>query len=445
MFKFFLIISLFLKIFSYNNTSFQRLPQLKLSKKKFTPYRLKFSSEGNISLSIPNLYNLRGSRINNDNNDSFILLDKEGKNYTSLLGKYTIFNSVMGFTLDKNDIYYILDQGKIFSNSTVKKNTPKLIIYDANSGKITNISFEGVNLNNNILTDIAVDHQGKYAYIIDSGNLNSKNLNDDNSSPGIIVLNLKDKNKIYKILNNHLFFKGFDAPKNKTINDIFEIIGINNIQISCDDETIYFSSSKKNISYSILTKDILKAIKKYENSKDNNDLDRITINKVITNFKIENFILSSKGNIFMINSDSKNVEVSFNLNDDLSSINFELDSIINSNDSIKINKPCSLDIYDGKLYLLVNENDTNGKNLPNIYFAELKKDELNSNIGCTLFFFKADIFVIILFVWFLIIVVISIILIIEKSGSKLEKSNLMQQIEKEEAINELNRELNEED
>ena len=111
--------------------------------------------------------------------------------------------------------------------------------------------------------------------------------------------------------------------------------------------------------------------------------------------------------------------------------------------SIKINKPCSLDIYDGKLYLLVN--DKNGKNLPNIYYAELKKDELNSNIGCTVFFFKADIFVIILFALFLIILVISIILIIEKSGSKLEKSNLIQQKEKEEAINELNRELNEED
>ena len=35
-------------------------------------------------------------------------------------------------------------------------------------------------------------------------------------------------------------------------------------------------------------------------------------------------------------------------------------------------------------------------NLPNIYYAELKKDELNSNIGCTVFFFKADIFVSIL-------------------------------------------------
>ena len=435
--KLFLMISLFLKIFSYNNISLQLCRQLKFNKKNFTPYRLKFSSEGNISLSIPNLYNSRGSRINNGYNDSFILLDKEGKNYTSLLDKY-IFNSVMGYTLDKNDIYYILDQGKIFSNSTVEKNTPKLIIYNPNSGKITDINFEGMNLNNNILTDIAVDHQGKYAYIIDSGNLN-----DGDSIPGIIVLNLEDKKKIYKILNNHKSFKDFDIPKSRKINDIFDIIGINNIQISCNDETIYYSSSKKNISYSISTSDILKAIKKFENSKDENNLNSITVNSVVTNFKSENFILSSKGNIFMINSDSKNIEVSFNINDDLSSINFELNSIINSNDSIKINKLCSLDIYDGKLYLLVN--DKNGKNLPNIYYAELKKDELNSNIGCTVFFFKADIFVIILFALFLIILVISIMLIIEKSGSKLEKSNLIQQKEKEEAINELNRELNEED
>ena len=437
MFKFFLIISLFLKIFSYNNTPLQLFPPLKFKIKNFTPYRLKFSSGGNISLSIPNLYNSSGSRINNSYDNSFILFDKERNNITSLLDNF-IFNSVMGYTLDKNDIYYILDQGKIFYNSTVEKNTPKLIIYNANSGKITNISFEGVNFNNNILTDIAVDHRGKYAYIIDSGNLI-----DDNSIPGIIVLNLEDKKKIYKILNNHKSFKDFDIPKSRKINDIFDIIGINNIQISCNDETIYYSSSKKNISYSISTSDILKAIKKFENSKDDNNLNSITVNSVVTNFKSENFILSSKGNIFMINSDSKNIEVSFNINDDLSSINFELNSIINSNDSIKINKLCSLDIYDGKLYLLVN--DKNGKNLPNIYYAELKKDELNSNIGCTVFFFKADIFVIILFALFLIILVISIILIIEKNGSKLEKSNLIQQKEKEEAINELNRELNEED
>ena len=437
MFTFFIIISLFLNIFSYNNTSLQLFRQLKLKIKNSAPYRLKFSSGGIISLSFPKLYNSNSLGSKNESDNSFILLNNKGEYFDSPL-KYYNFSSVMGYTLDKNDIYYILEQGKIFDNSTVEKNTTKLIIYSANNGKITDINFEGINLNNNILTDIAVDHQGKYAYIIDSGNLN-----DGDSIPGIIVLNLEDKKKIYKILNNHKSFKDFDIPKSRKINDIFDIIGINNIQISCNDETIYYSSSKKNISYSISTSDILKAIKKFENSKDENNLNSITVNSVVTNFKSENFILSSKGNIFMINSDSKNIEVSFNINDDLSSINFELNSIINSNDSIKINKLCSLDIYDGKLYLLVN--DKNGKNLPNIYYAELKKDELNSNIGCTVFFFKADIFVIILFALFLIILVISIILIIEKNGSKLEKSNLIQQKEKEEAINELNRELNEED
>ena len=434
MHKFFLIISLFFKIFSYNKTSLQYNFSLELNKRNFIPYRLKFSSGKNISLSIPNLYDLKGSRINNGIGKSFLLFDNKGKEITSFLKDYTI-NSVMGYTLNK-DKYYILDQGKIFENKTIEKNSPKIIVCNTNGQDVKNYSFEGIPLENHILTDIAVDHQGKYAYIIDSGNLKLGNVYE----PGIIVVDLlPDKKKFYKVLNNHKSFIGFEYQQSKTNIDIYDFIGIDNIQIPCDDETIYYSSSKKKELYSVSTKDILKAIEKYKNSNNNYEVlqDKFEVNTVALNFKIKNFILSSKGNIFMINSDSKNVEVSFNLNSNLPSHNFEFDSKINLKDNIKLNQPCSLDIYNGTLYLL-----DNSSNSLNIYFTDLKKDEYNSNMGCTIFFFKIDFSVIFLFVWFLIILVFAILIIIEKSWLQIENSN---PIENEKEIKELNRKLNEED
>ena len=435
MHKFFLIISLFIKIYSYNKTSLQYNFSLELNKRNFIPYRLKFSAGKNISLSIPNLYDSKGLRIKNGIGRSFLLFDNKGKEITSFLKDYTI-NSVMGYTLNK-DKYYILDQGKIFQNNfNVEKNSPKIIICNTNEQDVKNYSFEGIPLENHILTDIAVDHQGKYAYIIDSGNLKLVNVKE----PGIIVVDLlSDKKKFYKVLNNHKSFIGFETQLSKTNIDIYDFIGIDNIQISCDDETIYYSSSKKKELYSVSTKDILKAIEKYKNSNNNYEVlqDKFEVNTVSLNFKIKNFILSSKGNIFMINSDSKNVEVSFNLNSNLPFHNFELDSKINLKDNNKLNQPCSLDIYNGTLYLL-----DNSSNSLNIYITDLKKDEYNSNMGCTIFFFKIDFSVIFLFVWFLIILVFAILIIIEKSWLQIENSNPM---ENEKEIKELNRKLNEED
>ena len=215
MHKFFLIISLFIKIYSYNKTSLQYNFSLEFKNRNFIPYRLKFSAGNNISLSIPNLYDSKGLRIKNGIGRSFLLFDNKGKEITSFLKDYTI-NSVMGYTLNK-DKYYILDQGKIFENKTIEKNSPKIIVCNTNGQDVKNYSFEGIPLENHILTDIAVDHHGKYAYIIDSGNLKLGNVYE----PGIIVVDLlSDKKKFYKVLNNHKSFIGFESQQSKTNIDI---------------------------------------------------------------------------------------------------------------------------------------------------------------------------------------------------------------------------------
>lgn len=120
---------------------------------------------------------------------------------------------------------------------------------EKNKKKIT-YNFNNIDLTYSLLTDVAVDHDGKYAYITDSGNQNV-----EDNSPGIIVVNLKN-NQTYKILNNHESFKHNENEKKAlyvNTNDLddkiykyfHEAIGVNSIHISCNDETIYYTSYKK--------------------------------------------------------------------------------------------------------------------------------------------------------------------------------------------------------
>ena len=81
-----------------------------------------------------------------------------------------------------------------------------------------------------------------------------------------------------------------------------------------------------------------------------------------------------------------------------------------------------------------------------IYKAELKTDELNSNVGCSVFIFKlsgangANIFI---FVYFFLVLVVTIMIIIANSGDTLEKSKVIKDKENEANIDELNKKLKE--
>ena len=177
-----LLIFLFAKIFSYDKANLDIFKSLTSICDNCFPYRLKLSSDGKIIISIPSLYNSKNSRIGNNTNFSFVIFDEDNDKFQPFLKNYEI-NSVMGYYIDKNNKYYILDQGKISNNDyIVEKNTAKLIVYDSNSEKSKEYNFRRFDLSNSILTDVVVDHEGKYAYITDSGNL-LKN----ESIPGIIV------------------------------------------------------------------------------------------------------------------------------------------------------------------------------------------------------------------------------------------------------------------
>ena len=451
MFRIILIIFLFFEIFSYDKASFDIYKHsLKICGgcNKCIPYRLKISSDGNITVSIPSLYNTSNSIIGNCENCTLVKLNSKD-NFKSLLNNYNNLYSVMGYCFDKNNKYYILDQGKIKISENngyfVENNTPKLVLYNSNNGKITEFKFEGIDLNNPILTDVIVDHEGKYAYITDSGNIKK-----DNSNSGIIIINLETK-KVYRILNNHSSFKAdknFNFQNSLTNNEVKDFIsnfvGVNNIEISCDDETLFYTSLKSNNIYSVSTKDILNAIEKYDKSQNLNDLKDIKVNSANKTFISENYIISSKNNIFMTNSETKSVDVSFYVDGDLSYFNPNLNSKKKTNDNKNnYNLQYSLDINEDNLYLLTNsfDNEYNLKNC-SIYKAKLKTDELNNNKGCSIFIFKLSGGIIFLLIWFFIILCVVILIIIMNSGTDLEQTHLLKEMAKEAEINELNRELN---
>ena len=78
-----------------------------------------------------------------------------------------------------------------------------------------------------------------------------------------------------------------------------------------------------------------------------------------------------------------------------------------------------------------------------IYKAELKNDELNSNVGCSVFIFKLSGANIFIFVYFFLVLVVTIMIIIANSGDTLEKSKVIKDKENEANIDELNKKLKE--
>ena len=456
MFRIILFLFPLIKILTYNNAKFQQYVNiLTPNLGEYMPYRFQFSSDGNITISLPSVYENYNDAFVRDYtaNPAFRMLEKNNSS-PQKLENLPIIYSVMGFSMDKDNKLYILDQGIIISsNNSVIDNSSKIVVYtlnQTNSDKVNKTyNFDGINLTNSLLTDIAVEHSGAYAYIVDSGNLNN-----NDSIPGIIVVNL-EKNKVYKILNNHTSFKPpkdenkLNTNKKQRILDYFQnAIGVNCIQISCNDETIYYSSIKNTKIFSVSTSDIKKAIKNYENDKSTNKndiLNNIKVNSADIGFKPENFVISSKNNIFALNSELGNVEVSFSIDKDLSSYNRELNTKIKLNEE-SLNKAFCLTVCNGSLYVLENfleDGDDAGNDKAIIYKAEIKNDELNSNIGCSVFIFKISGGNIFIFVYFFLVLVLTIIIIIANSGDALEKSKVKKDKEKEANIDELNKNLNE--
>ena len=457
------------------------------------PYKIR-SNNGTISLSLPRIYNylyiketpvistfisLR-TEFDNDHYwvtwpfEQYVAAKDSHKNF-----KYRIF-SVMGFDIDSSQNYYLLDQGVILQeNNTIMQNTSKLVVFNRNGKLLDVYYFNYTDFTTSFLTDIVVDQNKKYAYITDSGIL----LNDQ-SIPRIIVIDLKEQ-KIYRILNNNT---NFIPDENITIkysdNEVYNyftnITGLNNIQITCDGKMIIFSSLKSKMIFRVYIKDINKAIKNYEKTQNEDYLNDIPVTVANKGIMTQSFYISSKNNIYMTNGEKGTIQALYSLDEDIKNYNFKDFSEIQSQKFI-INWPSSIDIDNGKLYLLDNHyyernssNIDNNAKKPNInnyiggnegknesdnetetvgkyviYEAKLEVDELSHTIGCSLYVLKFNLYNILIFFWFFIICVVIIFVMVvkkeKKKKNKINEENEEEDEENDENVKELNRRLNEDE
>ena len=445
------------------------------------PYRIK-SFNGKITMSIPRIYNYK-EVMKSTANVTFMSLNTNyetdhfweawpSEEYVFIKnqnGPIKIY-SVMGYDIDSSQNYYLLDQGIIIQdNNTIMQNTSKLLIFNKKGEEQNIIYFNETDFTNSFLTDIIVDQSKEYAYITDSGNL----LNNQ-SIPRIIVIDLEN-NITYKILNNNEKFKPDEDvtniySENEIYNYFTNITGLNNIQISCDGKILYFSSLKSKMIYKVYIDDIKKAIQNYNKTNDEsylNNIDIITVNKGMIS---QSFFITSKNNIYITNGENGSIKVLYSLEEDLMNYNFQDSNEIKAEKFI-INWPASIDIENGKLYLLDNHyyvrnnnksNNTfiiNGDDINNdtinetvkdfvIYVADLEKGELSHKIGCSFYIFKLNIIFIVLCSLFLIILIIVIfVMFINREGHKQDKNKEKDEFnEKEdENVKELNKALNERD
>ena len=450
------------------------------------PYKVKISSnKGKLYLSIPRIYNKDIYNIDLYNiTSTFIILmtdipfmkywvpwpsdayavPPDSKDKKGQLKLY----SIMGFEIDNSQNIYLLDQGIILKeNNTIMYNTSKLVIFDKNGKEKKVYFFDELDFTTAFLTDIVVDQSRKYAYITDSGIL----LNNQ-SIPRIIVIDL-EKEKLYKILNNNINFKPDENisiiySENEMYNYFTNITGLNNIQITCDGEMIFFSSLKSKMLYTVSTKDISDGINNYIKTKEENYLNNIKINIVNKNLMSQSFLLTSKNNIFMTNGDNGSIRTSYA---------FDQNNLIKHNfndysefkpDKLIVNWPSSVDIYNGVLYLLDNnyhnrnkqKNGTNKTYYNNefddeddeeknetvkshvIYTANITNDEYSYKNGCSVYILKFNLYTIFILSWFGVILIIVIFLMIMVSKNTSNK-NKKKQIEDENNVNELNKRLNE--
>ena len=402
------------------------------SYKNCTPFKMKISPNGTTCFSFPRIYNQDGFNV------TFAVLKKFGDELyfetwpsdEMNLPKYNrdennkLF-SVTGFEISENDTYYLLDQGRIFSNNnTVKPGTSKLMVVNSNRQILKIYNFgNGSDFENSFFTDLVIDFNNNFAYITDSGIY----FNNSENNPSIIILNLNN-GKIYRILKNNKIFKSDEAlslmNNGKIINEsLYRGVGLNNIALTCDGENILFSTMKNRMIYSLSTKDIINAIKKNENDLDINENFDIKIG--YKDKMGDGFIISSKNNLYMTNLEDNNIKFSVEIDSDLMRLDFKDFSTLEAEKEILW--PSAMDIHNGKIYLFDNhyntylegnnsiilkeDNSTNDTINYTLYSYRLGSDEYTYKRGCTNFYVKWNIITIIIWVCLGIILVIFLIFI----------------------------------
>ena len=317
------------------------------------PAGIKLSNDGTIFCSFPRWYP--------DVIATFAKYNKEKKlfepwpslemNQRYLNSDSSGLNSVLGFEIDKNDFLYILDQGKI-TNKSALENSTKLLKFQLDGTLLKQYIFNKsiADPDNSFLNDVVIDQTRNRAYISDSGNSNSKKISD--YKPGIIVLNLdesKDYLEVNRILINHSSVfpdESFWLHINKKpVKEKPMLTGVDGIALSCNGDALYYCPLTGRMLYSILTKDIDKAL--------NNKTYNIQVYDGFKKEASDGLLASSKGNLYMTGIETGSIYISNEIEPDLLRFNYkDFDSF---EGNISTMWPDTLAMHNGSLYFVTNQ------------------------------------------------------------------------------------------
>ena len=321
--------------------------------KNCMPAGIKLSKNGTIFCSFPRWFDdvLATFAKYNDKTNNFepwpsYEINQRYKNLNS-----SGLNSVLGFEIDNEDNLYILDQGKI-KNNTALEGSIKLLKYSLKDGKLLKeyiFNSKIADLDNSFLNDVVIDQDKKIAYISDSGIARDGNIL--HYKPGIIVLDLEDPSNVHRILSNHSSVNPDESfwlhINNKPVNYKNPMLtGADGIALSCNGDTLFFCPLTGRMIYSILTKDIGKAIK-------DGDTENI---KVYEGFKKEasdGLLASSKGNLYMTGIETGSIYISKEIEQDLLRFDYKNFDLFEGN--ISTMWPDTLAMHEDYLYFVSNQ------------------------------------------------------------------------------------------
>lgn len=390
------------------------------------PAGIKLSKNGTILCSFPRWHNKIKMTFGKYNKDENIFEPWPSYDENNKFPNPSGLNSVLGFEIDKDDNIYILDQGKI-NNTKAEKDSIKLVKYSLSNGnKLKEYVFDSsiADLENSFLNDVVIDQDKKRAYITDSG----ISIDGDIShyKPGIIVLDLEDSSKVYRILSNHestlpdptfwLHINNSRVNKDKPM-----MTGADGLALACDGSAIFYCPLTGRMVYSILTSDIDKAI---ESGK----TDDIKIYSAYKKEASDGLLYSSNNNLYMTGIETGSIYSFSQITNDLLEFDFR---DFNSFDGDETTMwPDTLAIHDNYLYFVSNQLNNfpdnidykNPKNKKyNFAILRFKVDNDKSYIdGCSQLGDSWGIGTIVVFICFAIIILVVLSFVLMGSNTQEE-------------------------
>ena len=392
------------------------------------PACIKISSNGTIFVSFPRLSDNVTATLATYNKETNLFEPWPNTSFNQLyLNNDTSgLNSVLGFEIDNKDTLYILDQGKI-NNNPAKINSAKLLIFELlNDTKTDTIIFDssvadpfGSFLSNIVLTD-----DNSFAYISDSGISIDPEKYD--SKPGLIVVNLNEKN-YSKILENNfsiipddsfwLHVNNTPVNKNKPLRT-----GINGIALSCNGETLFYSPLSSRMIYSIRTKNIQQYIIEKNDSK-------LIIYEGFKKEASDGLLASTNGNLYMTGIETGSIYIAKNVDPDL--LRFRFNDFEKLEGSDMTMWPDSMTLFNGNLFFVSNQlnnfpddidydHPKNGKYNFAIFKFEIDDNDESYIKGCLSSTEKSGIGSIIIWIFFAVVILIVLSFVLMGSNSQEE-------------------------